>query len=341
MNKQAEEEALNICKENKKLEIDRYYQTVLLTLGFKDFLDRYAKECEFVSAEPRFSIDNREKEIKPDIVLQYGNKNGVLCEIKTSFPFDEKQLLKSLKQLENYSQEAYGWETADRKVDEHDILLFCSIIDYDRVSPKIEDWMEKGELEITKNLCICEWGMFLYPKWGREIILIRKRSGKTSCTELDTFLHKNIRIDVNALHTKYEKCKFTRKEPPIEYTMTQLWMDVFPSMDSKKEELETSVEEVLEIAYRFYIPWSNIKGEFSQIRHTWVKKVMEKYCEIGLAEKHPKTKGKYKILRDKKFKNIQDHIIEKLCKETTREKTKSLLSEMEEDTGQKKIDSFG
>jgi len=335
-----EEKLLNICKENRRAECDRYYQTVLLTLGLKDFLERNAKECRFISTEPRFSINNGEKEIKPDVVLQYGHKNGVLCEIKTSFPFNDVHLLDSLKQLENYSQESLGWDTTDRKIDNHDILLFCPMVDYDRISLKLKNWMETGKLEITKNLCICEWGMLLYPKWGKEIILIRKRSGEMACEELNLFLENNIRLDVSSLHTSYEECKFTRKEPPIEYTMTQLWTDVFPSIDSTDKEFETSIDDVLAIAYQFYIPWSNLEGEFSQIRRTWVKKVMQKYCEIGVAEKHLEIKGKYKILRGKKIKNIQEYMIEKLCKQTIKEKSKFQINEQEEDTKQKPLDFF-
>lgn len=341
MNEQAEEIILKKCVEDKQFECDRYYQTVLLTIGLKLFLDRYAKDCRFISSEPRFFIQNREKEIKPDIVLQYGNKSGILCEIKTSFPFDDKYLLKSLKQLENYSQEAYGWETTDRETNEHAILLFCPILDFDRVNPKIENWRKTGKLVITKNLCICEWGMFLYPKWGREIILLRKRSGMTTCNELDTFLEQNIRIDIHAFPTEYEKCKFTRKAPPTEYTMSQLWIDVFPAIESEQKEFETSIEEILDLAYKFYIPWSNIKGEFSQVRRRWINEVMKKFCEIRLAEKSRTVKEKYKIFRDKRIKNIQEYIIEQLCKETTKGKTKIQLYEREEEnSGQKKLESF-
>ena len=94
------------------------------------------------------------------------------------------------------------------------------------------------------------------------------------------------------------------------------------------------------IAYKFYIPWSNLKGEFSQIRKTWVKKVMRKYCEIGLAKKDAKIEGKYKIMREKKIKNVQNYMIKKLCNQTIKEKSKFKIFDLEEDTKQKALDSF-
>ena len=98
------ERVLKRCKEERKTEFDRYYQTVMLTLGIKTYLDKHAKDCRFSSAESRFFVANSSSEIRPDIILQYGPKQGILCEVKTSFPFDDVYLLQSLKQIEKYSQ---------------------------------------------------------------------------------------------------------------------------------------------------------------------------------------------------------------------------------------------
>jgi hypothetical protein len=97
------EAEMSRCKEDRTREVDRYYQTVLLTIGLKDYLDARGKACRFVSSEPRF-FNEKHEEVKPDVVLQYGSSNildyGVLCEIKTSLPFPEGYLIDSLKQIE-------------------------------------------------------------------------------------------------------------------------------------------------------------------------------------------------------------------------------------------------
>jgi hypothetical protein len=147
---------LEKLREQRIIEYDRYYQTVLLTLGLKSHLQAHGRDCRFVSAESLFN--NKEgEEIRPDIVLQYDGKRGVLCEIKTSLPFPDEFLLQSLKQLEKYSQEATGWDSPDRKVDQHDILLLCYTLDYDRIIPKLKQWISNGEIKVGHNLCICEW----------------------------------------------------------------------------------------------------------------------------------------------------------------------------------------
>jgi len=327
--------------EKRISENDRYYQTVVLTLGLKDYLNHNETNCRFVSAEPRFYTVSTNNEVKPDIVLQYGANNGVLCEVKTSFPNNETYLLRALKQIEKYSTDVVGWDSPDRKVDSHDILLLCPMMDYDRIITKLNEWLKAGKIKVTKNLCICEWGMILYPKWGKDFILIRKRQGKTNCEELNKILESNITFEVQKLHLNYEQCKFTRKEPPTEYTMRQLWLDIFPALNKKIEDFTTSVEEVLEIAYKYYIPWSNLEGEFSQIRKTWIKKAMDSFCEIGLAENTSKAKSKYIVHRSKRVNNVEEYIVKRLCKSVIKEKIKKMsLENTEAEKDQRTLDLY-
>ena len=132
---------------------------------------------------------------------------------------------------------------------------------------------------------------------------------------LNKSFRKNIRLDVDRLVAKYEKCRFTRKEPPVEYIMTQLWTCIFPALHEKTENFEVNINDLLKIAYEYYIPWSGIDGEYSQIRKKWITKAMDKFCEIFLAEKiegHPET---YLLYYGKRIeKNIGDYFIEKICR---------------------------
>lgn len=306
---------LERCKQERKAEVDKYYQTVLLTLGLKDHFDINGKSCHFVSVEPRFFNIQTSEEVRPDLVLQYDAKHGILCEIKTSLPFSEGYLLSSLKQVEKYSRDVVGWDTPDRRVNDHDIILFCHAIDSDRVVGKVQEWLNLSILRVTKKLCICEWSMIASPKTGKEVILVRQRFGTTGNDELNQMLRNNILIDTETMGIKYEKCKFTRKEPPVEYLMQELWLNVFPEINVKVEDFETSVDEVLRIAYEYYIPWSNIEGEYSQIRKRWVKKALDIFSEIGLAQSVSSNSERFKIFRGKQIqRDILEYFIEAHCR---------------------------
>ena len=307
------QQKLEKLREQRIIEYDRYYQTVLLTLGFKNHLEAHAKNCRFISAEPIFR-NKAGDEIRPDIVLQYNEKRGVLCEVKTSLPFPDDYLLQSLRQLEKYSQEAIGWNTPDRMVEGHEILLFCYTLDYDRVIGKLKQWIERGAVKLSHNLCVCEWSMILNPKIAKEVLLIRLRDGKTGCDELNGILTNNVVINIQQLVIEVEKCKFTRKEPPVEYTMVELWLNIFPEINRNTEDFEALIGDILKVTYDYYIPWSNINGEYSQVRETWIKKAMASFCEIGLAEQVGGNPNCFKIFQSKETpKNIRDYIIDSLC----------------------------
>jgi len=318
------DEELENCKQRRLVERERYIQTVWLTLGLKHYLDSHAKQCRFLSAEPIFHTD-KGLEIRPDVVLQYDSDSGALCEIKTSFPFQDNFLLEALKQLEKYGQSAIGWDTNDRTVENHDVILFCDILDINRVLPKIKEWLDNGQLKISENLVICEWGIVQSAKFG-DTLLVRKRQGDARCKELNSLFSEDLKIDLQNLIVEYEKCRFTRKEPPVEYTMEQIWLYIFTKITEKFEAFEISINDILEIAYEYYIPWSNIKGEYSQVRETWIKKAMKAFCSIDLAKQNPDDKDKYKVFRDKEIdKDFLVYIIERLCRKMEESKLKQTI----------------
>lgn len=311
------QEILQKCKTRKWSEIERYYQTVLLTIGLKDFFDTSGIDCRFISAEPKFVISKSQVEVFPDAVCQYSDDNfGILCEVKTSMPYPDHFLLEEFKQLEKYSEDVTGWDTPTKEVQDHDVLLLCHVMDSDRVLNKISGWISAGEINFEKKFCLGEWGVVESLKFGeRDVILIRHRFGETGCDTLNKTLRENIKLDVDKLVTRYEKCRFTRKEPPVEYTMAQLWTCIFPALHEKTENFEVNIDDVLKVAYEYYIPWSGIEGEYSQVRKKWIAKAMDRFCEIFLAEKIEDQLGNYLIYYGKRIKkNVSEYFVDRTCR---------------------------
>lgn len=336
------EENLEQRKNRKQSEIRRYYQTVLLTIGLKDLFGTTATDLRFVSAEPKFATSKNLSEILPDAVFQYDNDNhGILCEIKTSMPYPDYFLLEEFRQLERYSEDVKGWDTSTKEVQNHDILLLCHVMDSDRIVNKISDWISKGEINFKKQFCISEWGTVESLKFGeRDVILIRHKFGETGCVSFNQKLRENIKLDVDGLVTQYEECRFTRKEPPVEYIMVQLWTCIFPALTEKTEDFEINITDLLKVAYDYYIPWSGIEGEYSQIRKTWITKAMDKFCEISLAEKVEDRPENYLIYYGKRIeKNVTEYFVEKTCrKDIEREQKIGTKEALEE--AQKRLSEF-
>ena len=335
-------DALEECKRRRKTDVDRYYQTVLLTIGLKDFFDNGNFGCRFVSAEPRFKKIESNKEIFPDIVLQYNNDDyGILCEIKTSLPAIDFFLLEELKQLELYSSKVVGWDTPAKEVLDHDLVLLCHALDSDRIVERIKEWTSEGKLKVTKNLCVVEWSIVESLKFDqKDVFLIRPRLGETRCTALNDHLRKNIKIDVDHLFAKYEKCKFVRKEPPLEYMMNQLWSSIFPAMNEITEDFACSIDEILKTTYEYFIPWSGLQGEYSQVRTRWIKKSMKAFCDIDVAKKIEDRPDSYTILYGKQIrKDVSEYFVEKLCRKILRESRKRPITEALEEA-QRRLAEF-
>jgi len=314
------ENDLKKCINIREKEYLRYYQTVLLTLGIKDYLDLSNTGCRFISAEPRLFIIDSDIEIQPDFILQYDNdKKGILGEIKTSIPINDEYLKNNdFKQLEKYCNDIYGWNTISRNINNHDILCIIHAPDTDRMIRKNIEFTKDGSINISKKFCISEFSILTSLKYGEEdIMLIRYRYGNLGCNILENILKENIKIDTGYLQDKYEVCKFTRREPPIEYVMDLLWTMIFPifaPIRTENKDFEIDIKKILETVHRYYISWTGIKDEYSQVRERWIKNAMEKFVEINLVEKISKKPEKYKVLYGKQIpKDIKKYIIERCC----------------------------
>jgi len=327
-------------------DVDRYYQTVLLTIGLKEFLEQNDLGCRFVSAEPCFFEVGSQKEIFPDVVLQYDNdKFGILCEIKTSLPAVDHFLLEELKQVQLYSGQVEGWYTSNKKVNDHSIILLCHAVDSDRLVEKVSHWTNNGELKISKKLCIAEWSIVESLKYEqRDVILVRHRLGDSGCSALDTKLRQNLRLELDKLLTIYEKCRFTRKEPPIEYVMYQLWNCIFPALQEKAEDFTCGADELLKVAYDYFIPWSGLQGEYSQIRKKWIRKAMDAFCNIELAERlqsvtSGSSQDSYNIFYGRRIqKDMSDYVVERLCQRDIEEARKRPIKEALEEAQRKLVE---
>ncbi len=170
-----------------------------------------------------------------------------------------------------------------------------------------------GELELKRSLCITEWGLIQGMKFpALDKIIIKHVSGNVNCAELQKRIENGISFDIQKLAVEYSSCKFTRKEPPISYLMNEIWGEIFPTFSEGSEDFEVNLDQILEKAYEYYIPWSGLKGEMAQIRKRWVQNTLKKFCEIGLADKLDNEK--YKIYYGKDIeKNRLEYFFKRLC----------------------------
>lgn len=333
---------LNQCIEKIETDCDRYYWTVYITLGFKDYLEKNIDDCKFVYAEKELKlVEDDSKYNTPDFILQYNaDKNGIVGEIKSSITYDDELLKGDLfPQLEKYCKDMKGWDTNNERIDNHDILCIFHALDVRRVTKLIRDSLESNDINLNKNLCISEYQCLTSPKYGGgDIILIRHEYGELGCKELEEQLKSNLEISFDYLSLTYESIKFTRNPPPVQYLMDLLWTFIFPIFGTgyTETEVEVTLEQILVQVFSYYMPWSRIEGEASQVRKSWITDAMDKFIEIGLIELSDEAPLKYKIFIGKKLpKDTRKYIFEETCKIEL-----GLKSDLKREDKQTAIDDF-
>jgi len=312
---------ISVCIDEIKTNCRRYVWTVWITLGFKDFLENNIDDCRFVYAEKKLKVIENDEDANPDFILQYDDDNkGILGEIKSSITYNEQYLKRDLyRQINKYCKDIIGWETDDGKVLNHDLLCIFHVSDVGRVIRLVTESLDNVELIIDKNFSIAEFTETSSPKYGGgDIFLVKHEYGNLDCKELEQHLKDGLEFSIDLLTQEYEKIKFTRTRPPIEYIMELLWFNIFRifAENPDTKEIVVTLEELLVQLYNYYISWSRIEGEYSQIRKSWIKDTMDMFVNIELAEIIEEVPMTYKVFIGKSGlpNDMLEYIYDESCK---------------------------
>lgn len=174
----------------------------------------------------------------PDFAVLISDAYGLLADIKSGFPLDDKGFLSHAKRLLNYDRPLSfrsGVEARSATPKLHDILLLIPFRDAQEIVRRIEKFRSAGDLTIERTLIAFEW------MWDgdRNEYVFRKIAGQ-SCDFRDSCLPPEIRLSsiftergtslkispdkIKAIKAAWQFCNDT---PPAIYTIVFLWTKVF------------------------------------------------------------------------------------------------------------------
>lgn len=291
-----EESDLDLCIEQIRTDIDRYYFSVFVTIGIRDFVNKKdVLDLKFVSAERKMKDKSTGEDLgNPDIILQYvTTPEGILIEFKSSSPLNPSIFLRSIdediEQLEKYDKELIGWDTESKTVDNHSIVLLVHHEDCKKVRTEIIDnRISKNELTFNHIFSIWEWTPEISTKYGKgEQIVIRDYDNGIIGNKLGEYLKTNdIILPISDIEEQYgdKQLKFIRKEPPMAYLIDVILFVLLPKLTSEPE-TTVSLNDLMEVAGEYLPSWVPDCSQKSQIRRFWVKKCMNTLKEIGIVKK--------------------------------------------------------
>ena len=264
----------------------------------------------------------RAEVVTPDLGVVTVDGDGVLAEVKISFPKNEELWFDDFDQLMSYDAEFEGWPTDAGTVPQHDVVL---ITEQGRAS-KVKKFFEKHQsekIQFTRPFVIVQCNR----SDNREpYYFFHRIVGKLSSSAVDEQLEDGTKVPMKVLVEKYSTVKIYDAKPPLPYMMDLIWSHVvleaarvdpkFPKLRKRQKlpvvlDIEEIVQKLRE-GFTFRAIAANASDGSPAMPHTqWVKKALEQMVSSKDAEWIDATKSAVRIFFQM-YEDALDHFI-KAC----------------------------
>lgn len=320
--------------EEIKNRINDYKQTIHAIVGFMNLYlyDNERKEMRNdvipfqgrrFDPSPAKSFSQKGGEVNyiiPDFGILLPSNNGVIGEVKKSFPRDQNLWFKTFDQLMRYDDDLVGWPTDKEKINSHDIVL---ILHQSRGAGVVEfyETHKEKKIEIKRPFSIVE---FNRSDEEKSYFFFRKSLGNLSEEAVDRQLKYGVPVPMDILIGIYSTVKIYDDEPPLPYLLEVIWTHVALEKASESErfkklrknqkmdvklEVETIIEE-LHKGFSFRAHYDIDSKRQPRIpKREWVVRACNKLVELKEAEWIDQQKTTLTIFF-KAYDDILNHFIE-------------------------------
>ncbi len=237
-------------------------------------------------------LNDPDDTVTPDIVLQLSNDYGIVAEVKITAS-THQDFVHAYEQIKRYDADLIGWKTANKRIRLHDLSLLVE--DFKRNTAKryfVDKTFEKNFTLVACSRTYQDKHFFKIEKYHGSFLNKRiesKLGGDPIGIPLDDIVEGMTRV------------KFYDAEPPVEYTMTVLWMNIFNELMEERQVEKTGnnilvntgeATEKLERAYSF----PRLDGRQPKVpRKVWIGRALDAFSEIGYASRDSKNRDVYNV----------------------------------------------
>ena len=287
--------------------VDDYIQTVGSILAFSQTLNYECKFDSFIGKKLHTSPDNRispDEDVTPDLVSMKDTQ-GIVTEVKKTISANSRHWDEVLKQLEKYDDKLSQWND-DETVTKHEIVLLTHHTKSNQLEEKLKDSLKKGVITLKRNVSIIE---FVRNSERQTFFNLKLTWGDMSIPEFNSKLKNCISVNMKYLINQLSSIKFYDAEPHVVYTMSILWdhyISKQPTNEQRRASVRTNKTMIVPVhldnAYKDLVdlfgPKQAHRYQCQVPRRSWVKKALDRFCEIKLGV--DKGNDTYEI----KFRNI-------------------------------------
>lgn len=309
-----------------KNKIDDYLNTVYAIIGFlntyKFEMEKLNKDIVLFQGRKLWLDESHESFVTPDFGLTINEVNGLVGEVKYSFPSDKKLWIDTFTQIKKYEQIINGWPTSAGKISEFDIVL---LVQQSRSRSVIDYYLKKlpAKDKINKTFAILE---FNRASQGKEYFHFRIEHGTLSDKQVSKKFMEGLYVPYDIYITKYSTIKLYDSEPPLPLLLQLIYDCVidqlksegkFKKMTKKTKQVVTinshHLTKTLKEVYSFKRLQSEVhqNGQPEFPKHEWIKNALDKIFEMGEGNWLDKSTGSFLYILTQKDGNILDYYIKK------------------------------
>jgi hypothetical protein len=258
--------------------------------------------------------------VTPDLGILVGNHDGVLGEVKLSFPKDQDCWMDAFRQLMAYDDDLTGWPSTDGKVNQHDVVLITE----QARAVAVRKFCQRrlgGEVTFSRPFVIIQCNR---SDQRKPYYFFQRIFGQLSHAELDSRLEEGVKVQMDVFVGKYSTVKLYDAEPPPPYMMQLIWSEVVvetarqdPRFErlKKRQKLDVnlSVDEIAirlreGFSFRAFQEPDDDRGPAVPAR-TWVTAALEQLVSLKDAEWVDSEKRSIRVLFQK-YEDVLGHFIQ-------------------------------
>ncbi len=241
-------------------EINNYEDTIFAMLGFANFY-RYNDDTHemrlgvsvmqgwsFAPAEAQESDGNSPADarpVTPDLAILLEAGDGIVAEVKRSFPMDRSRWMRHFEQLMRYDADLVGWPSSSGRVSSHDIVLLVHQSRARRVTDYYREQSAAGRTRFVRPFVIVE---FNRSAERQPYFFFRKFEGKLSEPQVDMRLYDGVQVPMIAGIGQYSMVKLYDSDPPMPYFLHIIWQEIItPKAEAKKPLTELRRKQKVEV----------------------------------------------------------------------------------------------
>jgi len=305
-------------------DIDNYEYACNNIVVFEKIFSEYVNAVTHQGRKLKPSINNKitKEDVTPDLAFEQKNgKYRAVNEIKAWLPNDRSRWMEVVEQLQSYDDELTNWKFSGSE--KHDIMITLDPQFTNEFFDYIEKLKEKG-ITIDRNFSIIESSR---QERAEPRIFVKKDHGIINHDKLEKEFRRGIPIIMYNIVRDLDKLKFYDANPPVIYTMMQMWDHVFSKfINSREKQIRLDTGKIVPIDLevdKIYEKLSKLTHDSNPdcIEKGWIRNALNEFVGLGMAEPSVTSSSKFTIKYRKHSGDTREFLI-KLMKKKEEAKPK-------------------